>query len=199
MILSRMRSQSVYTYTSHTNIYIQWPLQLLLRTNCELARGLVMLSHMGCLQVRLCMHTCQSCICTNIIRQNLFLFLSPLHLRFPSFPLLSSHLFTPFCSHCHSFLSVPKESSFTTTAGMTHWLSHSDIMELEVLGRLWCESHKSEQSVLHWWTWWCWNETRCVRCDGKVRNLPPEYRADKSAWTEQKRWTRCSGREFLHW
>lgn len=116
-----------------------------------------------------------------------------------TFSFLSSHLFTPFRSHCHSFLSVPKESSFTTTAGMTHWLSHSDIMELEVLGRLWCESHKSEQSVLHWWTWWCWNETRCVRCDGKVRNLPPEYRADKSAWTEQKRWTRCSGREFLHW
>lgn len=183
MILFRLRSQSVYTYTSHTNMYIQWPLQLLLWISTwprhavthGMTAGALVRAHMAVMHMRKHHQTGSLPLSINF------------HLRFPSslsFLLTSSH---PCLRTVTPFSRYQRKSSFITTAGMTHWLSHSNIMERKVLGSLWCESHKSEQSVLHWWTWWRWNETRCVRCDGEVQNLPPEYRADKRGWTEQKR------------
>lgn len=99
-------------------------------------------------EVGLYMHTCQ------------FSF-SVYHLlsTSSSLPTFLSHLFSPL-SRCPSFLSYPKEERLYNNSRHDSMTLTLHKLELEVLRSLWCESHKSERSALHWGTWWCW---RCVR------------------------------------
>lgn len=156
---------------AHTNIFLQWPLQLLLHTSCELAsRHLLMLSHTAWLQR-------WACACTNTIWVSSS---TTFHLLLPSFRLTFSH--PPPFPTVAPFSPIKEEQLYNNSRRDSQTLT-LHIMELEVLGKplmwesqVWTLSASLRNTMVlkpNKVCWWWW----------KVRNLPPEYRADKSVWT----------------
>lgn len=110
-----------------------------------------MLSHMACLQV-FCdtrvpvrAHTPITHMHIHIHKQTWVSF--SLH-HFSFFSFLPCHLFPPLPSHRHSFFLCIKGEQHHNNSRHDSLTLTLHIMELEVLGSLWCESHKRSAEQL---------------------------------------------------